>query len=62
MNKKCNHLPKKGKPNRYISLHFLMCSLCKKAIRKLTWQDRERMVHARILPIPEKYRNLIKTK
>ena len=53
--KKCKHTKmKKGEPNRYITLHYLMCSNCRKAIRRLTGTDMERMAYIGIVPLPKK--------
>jgi len=41
-------------------MNYLMCSKCKKKIRKLTPGDRETMIIGGIVPLPEKLKKLIK--
>ena len=50
--KKCPHVP-----YHYITLHYLMCSKCKKKIRKLNISDVGTMLYAGIIPLPT---NLLK--
>lgn len=37
---RCHSRPVGGKPNRYVTAHFLMCAKCKQKIRKLTGVDK----------------------